>query len=134
MFQLDHINMTVNNLRESIQWYKNLFSFELMEKGISANNNSFAILRNGNSMLCLYEFPHFKSPSENMTYHKSFHFGLRINNRNEWEKIIEQKKVEVTHTASYPHSFSWYILDPSGHEIEIVSWNKDQIKFNPLID
>ena len=54
---IDHINMNVKNLEESISFYKKLFGFEVKEKGsFSFKNAPFAIIGNsGIGMLCLYE-------------------------------------------------------------------------------
>ena len=27
---------------------------------------------------------------------------------------------------------SWYIADPTGYEIEVVRWEKDEVRFRPL--
>ena len=29
----------------------------------------------------------------------------------------------------YPHSRSWYVYDPTGYEIEVVSWKGDRVAF-----
>ncbi len=33
--KLDHINLTLANLKQSIEWYGKIFGFELVESGIS---------------------------------------------------------------------------------------------------
>lgn len=129
MVQLDHINMTVRDLRESIQWYNKVFNFKPVETGTSSTGAPYAIIKNGESMLCIYESPDLKVPSESDGVHRTYHFGLRITDATQWESIMKKEQVNLHHTWEYPHSFSWYIFDPSGHEIEVVLWNNNQIQF-----
>lgn len=127
MVSLDHINMSVVNLSESTEFYKNTFGFEIVEKG-EHKGTPFAIIKNGESMLCMYELKKEGSPSDSET-HKIFHFGLRVRDRKSWEEKIKQLELKINLEWEYPHSFSWYLDDPSGHEIEVTSWNNDTIAF-----
>ena len=128
MAQLDHINMSVKNLNESIQWYNKVFQFQLVEQGRSSGI-PYAILKSGESMLCIYEQPGLKNPADSKGFHRTYHFGLRITDRESWENTVKEEKVDVDHEWKYPHSYSWYVNDPSGHEIEVVLWDKNQIQF-----
>ena len=41
-----------------------------------------------------------------------------------WRKQVSEDKIKILYgdgEVDYPHSASWYVSDPSGHEIE-VSW------------
>lgn len=129
MIRLDHINMSVENIEESISWYKRVFGFEEVERGTTSRGGDFAIIKSEEAMLCIYEKKGFKNPQKSEDVHRTYHFALRIKDRSQWEKIIKDEKVEIDHTWQYPHSYSWYLFDPSGHEIEVVAWNEDQIKF-----
>ena len=31
--------------------------------------------------------------------------------------------------VSWPHSTSWYVVDPTGYEIEVALWNEDRVTF-----
>lgn len=130
MVKLDHINMTVTNLKESIAWYNNVFNFKLVEEGRSSSGLLFSVLKNQDSSLCLYEDSTLKQPSQSHGVHKVHHFGLRVNDRQQWEKTIKDKGVDIDHTAKYPHSFSWYLYDPSGHEIDVTFWDNNEITFD----
>ncbi len=39
--KLDHINLTVENLKESIEWYRKIFGFELVESGATPQGNKW---------------------------------------------------------------------------------------------
>ena len=131
MVSLDHINMSVNNLPESLYWYKNVFNFEVVEQG-EHKGLPYAIIKSNESMLCLYELKDKISPAEN-TNHKVYHFGLRVRDMDQWEKKISEQKLSINLQWNYPHSKAWYLSDPTGHEIEVTYWNDDKIKFNSTV-
>ena len=128
MVALDHLNMTVRNVDESIEWYNKVFDFEVVEKKKHKGRN-FAVLRSQDSMLCIYEYPELKKPETNTKTHKHYHYGLRIKDRQLWENKMAKENIEIDHTWQYPSSYSWYLFDPSGHEIEVVHWNDDKVQF-----
>lgn len=131
---IDHINFSVNNLSESIDWYHKIFGFDVVEKN-QANGVKFAILKSNSSMLCIYEFPS-RSFKDRFELHKSKlhgmnHFSFRISNQADFEKIVKKHDIEVGYDGpvKWPHSTSWYVTDPTGYEIEVVLWNEGKIRF-----
>ncbi len=125
--QIDHINMSVEDLNKTISWYETIFDFKIVETGKS-NNTNYAIIRNQNSMLCLYEIPQKKHPMENRS-HKIYHFGFRIESTDDWLQKIKDFSISINSQWDYPHSKSWYINDPTGHEIEVSYWHNNSIEF-----
>jgi len=127
----DHLNMTVRNLDESLDWYDRVFGFELVESGVREGVR-WAIVRSGEAMLCLYEHP---NRTYELTYdtplHGIRHFAIRITDKDEWESVIAREEIQVQFddAVDYPHSTSWYVLDPTGYQIEVVHWNADEIRF-----
>ena len=65
MVSLDHINMSVINLDESLQFYNETFGFENVEQG-TYKGTPYAIVKNGESMLCMYELK--KEDSQNFSF------------------------------------------------------------------
>jgi catechol 2,3-dioxygenase-like lactoylglutathione lyase family enzyme len=134
--RLDHLNLTVSSFQETITWYSEVFTFEVVEEGLTDEGRPWGILRSGDCMLCVYEYPNLKPVSENADFpdhfHHLFHFGLRITDREKWEQVLISKKIQPHYggAVSYPHSTSWYIKDPSGHMIEVVLWKHDEVKFD----
>ena len=131
--QLDHINLSVIDLKKSIQFYQALFDFEIVEQG-DPNLETWAILQRGESMLCLTTKNIRKSTDEDYaTIHLANHFALRTSDENEWSKRFRYYQPETYYPTphKYPHSTSWYIKDPNGHRIEVVAWKKDQVQFDP---
>ena len=129
MIRLDHINMSVENLQTSLDWYQHLFGFKPVESG-DHKGTPYAIVRKDDVMLCLYQLPQKESPSTSQ-HHKVYHFGIRIDDPEEWEQKLEDSQVQPHLVWDYPHSKSWYVRDPSGHEIEVCYWQGNRIQFQP---
>ncbi len=51
--------------------------------------------------------------------HRIYHFGLRIHEREKWERTLNEANLPTCFGSprKYPHSISWYITDPTGHII-----------------
>ena len=129
---LDHINLTVKNLKESIEWYKNTFDFELKEEGIY-NGAPWGIIKSGEAMLCIYEHPEFEALHEPRKHgtHGINHYSIRIQDKEAWLERIQEQNLKINYggVVNWPHSESWYVNDPTGYEIEVVKWNEEKIQF-----
>jgi catechol-2,3-dioxygenase len=129
---LDHLNLTVRNFDETASWYKTVFGFEIVEKGLHGGL-PWGVLRNGDSMLCIYESPERTQTDAEETerFHRIYHFGLRINDREQWEKTLRECALPTYFGSPlrYPHSTSWYVTDPTGYMIEVALWDEDRVAF-----
>lgn len=131
---IDHINLSVSSLEESTAFYGDLFGFSVVERGIY-NGAPWAIVRSGDSMLCMYEHRERKSPEEaTANAHRVNHIGFRVSDGPAFETLLESKNVAVEYGSSFrrPHSTSWYVIDPSGHEIEVTAWDDDRVTFDAI--
>ena len=132
---LGHLNLTVSNLAESIDWYEKIFGFSVVERGQRDNGVSWAIIRSGEAMLCIYEDPNRAKPDrflqDQRLRHVVNHWGLRILDREEWLQRVKDYNLELEFggEVAYPHSSSWYVSDPTGYSIEVVLWNDNEIRF-----
>ena len=121
---IDHINMNVKNLKESIEFYRKIFQFEIKEEGHSAMSGSpFAIIGKSNKgMLALYEKkdlkPNDKSHFAHLGFNVKFFAGILEWLKEQGAKIVYYSESGV---VEYPNSQSIYIKDPSGYEIELSS-------------
>ena len=113
---MDHVNMRVKNLAESVEFYKNLFGFQVRkEDNPNMIDAPSKIIGNDSIKLCLYEDPSM-SPEGGIA-----HFGFHIQN---WDDIIQKCKelgVKVLYDGpiEFEKSKSVYIKDPSGYDIEL---------------
>ena len=111
---IDHLNMEVKNLEETVKFYNDLFGFEVREDQPAENSK---IIGNDAVKLCLYETTGF-TLYEKKGYH---HFGLHIENfDNVLAKCKEMGlKIYYGGPLEWAHSTSVYIQDPNGYEIEL---------------
>jgi lactoylglutathione lyase len=125
MNKIDHVNLTVNDLDKSIAWYGKYFGFKPVEGGIKWNGRRWAILACDDSMIAMTEYPSYlPADQDSHGRHRMYHFGIRIQDVDKWRKQVEEDRIKILYgdgEVQYPQSLSWYVSDPSGHEIE-VSW------------
>jgi catechol 2,3-dioxygenase-like lactoylglutathione lyase family enzyme len=134
--RLDHLNLSVRDLDESIAWYGRVFGFAPVEEGVWEGVR-WAILRSdGDALLCLYHRPGYafvdNDDLRQRRLHGIRHPGFRISDEARWLETIGREKLEVEEIV-YPHSHSWYVNDPTGYEIEVVLWNGDRVVFEPAM-
>ena len=113
---IDHINMKVKSLQQSVEFYNNLFGFEIkQEENPNKADAPSKIIGNDKIKLCLYEIPDMK-PEGGIN-----HFGFNISN---FDKVLEKCKeqnVEILYGGpiDWEKSRSVYIKDPNGYELEL---------------
>ena len=113
---IDHVNMKVKNLKQSVEFYKNLFGFKIkQEENVNKLDVPSKIIGNDAIKLCLYEIPDM-SPEGGIA-----HFGFNIANFNEVIEKCKELGVEILYggIVDWEKSKSIYIVDPSGYEIEL---------------
>ncbi len=113
---IDHVNMKVKDLEKSVEFYKNLFGFEIkQEENANKLDAPSKIIGNNTIKLCMYEVPDM-SPKGGIA-----HFGFNIANFNEVIEKCKELGVQVLYggIVDWDKSKSIYIVDPSGYEIEL---------------
>ena len=133
-FKLDHINLTVSNLDESVEWYKKIFAMELMESGVDTSSNiRWGIVGLNDSMICMTEYKNRKSAANWVQdeFHQINHFGFRVPDMAVWESKVKDYNLELFYGGvnEYPYSRSWYIKDPDGHTIEVSYTSEETLRF-----
>lgn len=132
--QLDHLNLSVADLDMSLAWYARVFGFAKVEEG-TQETGRWAIIRAGEAMLCLYEQPQREHLDRfalrGRGLHGLNHFGLRIGDREAWEQTIADEQVDLSYGGAieWPHSTAWYVVDPTGYEVEVACWHHDTVSF-----
>ncbi len=130
--QLDHLNMSVINFDETVDWYARVFGFELVEKS-TLNGRTWGVIKSGDALLCIYEWPDREMASVSTMgpgkHYGIAHYGLRITDAEAWEATMEREGVAVDDVVDWDYSKSWYLKDPTGYQIEVAFWNDDRIAF-----
>ncbi len=111
---IDHINIEVKDLEESIQFYRRLFGFEIRKEQPDENS---VIIGNDKVKLCIYETEGF------VRYQKAgfHHFGLHIENFDDIISKCNEMGIKIFYGGplKWQRSTSIYIQDPNGYEIEL---------------
>ncbi len=114
---MDHVNMNVKNLEQSVKFYKNLFGFEVRKEDNSPNklDAPSKIIGNDSIKLCLYEDPQMSLEGG------IAHFGFHIANFDQIMEKCKELNVEVLYggPVEFEKSRSIYIKDPNGYDIEL---------------
>ena len=112
---IDHLNMDVRNLGETVEFYKNLFGFEVIKEQPEQDSK---IIGNEKVKLCLYEDPELNEYKKNGFNH----FGFHIDNFDEIIQKCTELGVEIFYGGpiKWEKSSSIYIKDPNGYEIELA--------------
>lgn len=131
--KLDHINLTVANLTESIEWYGKIFGFQLVESGTTPQGVRWGIVAFNDSMICMSEYAGRAAAdeAEDKSAHQIYHFGIRVSDIEKWQQTIRDRNLKLYYGGEieYPSSKSWYVHDPSGHEIEVSHTALDRLQF-----
>lgn len=128
---VDHLNLTVTDFDATVKWYAEVFGFELVEEGVR-HSKRWGVLRAARALLCIYEHGDRKLPDlDREKLHGVNHFSFRVNDKARWENTVRLLDLHLEYggLVRYPHSDSWYVIDPTGYEIEVVHWDGDEIRF-----
>jgi lactoylglutathione lyase len=112
---IDHLNMEVINLNETVEFYSRLFGFTVKMEQPEENSK---IIGNEKVKLCLYETGGFQGYTK-----KGFHhFGLHIENFDDVMQKCTDMGLEIFYGGplQWEKSTSIYIKDPNGYEIELT--------------
>jgi catechol 2,3-dioxygenase-like lactoylglutathione lyase family enzyme len=131
---LDHLNLTITSWDATVEWYHRVFGFDVVESGVRQGQR-WGVLRAGDALLCVYESPerHVLDDDEATRFraHTLNHFSLRLTDRAVWEATLAREGLPFSYPSpvDWTHSTAWYVLDPSGHEIEVTVWDDDTVSF-----
>ena len=112
---IDHLNMEVINLNETVEYYNQLFGFTVKMEQPEENSK---IIGNEKVKLCLYQTEDFHGYTKNGFHH----FGLHIENFEEVMNKCKEMGIEIFYGGplKWEKSTSFYIKDPNGYEIELA--------------
>jgi len=115
--RIDHMNMTVKNLKASQDFYGSLFGFELKESGVGSKGQPWAILGvPDRAYLCLYEVGNAERLDQDIQIN---HFGFNVEDFDSLEARLRDAGIDYGRVYQQGKSRSIYITDPNGYEIEL---------------
>jgi len=110
---INHIGISVSDLDRSVEFYKDLFDFEVYDK----NTEGQVYLRMGDIMICLYEVEDYKN-SESCKNRLSFFVDEE--DFDDALDELEELEIEIIYgPENIRNGRSVVFLDPDGNQIEL---------------
>jgi len=112
---IDHLNIEVSSLDETVRFYNDLLGFEVLEDCPADNGK---IIGNDRVKLCIYETGDFGPYSKKGLHH----IGFNIENFDDVENRCKELGINILYggVVQWPGSRSFYIQDPSGYDLELT--------------
>jgi catechol 2,3-dioxygenase-like lactoylglutathione lyase family enzyme len=132
---LDHLNLSVASFADTADWYRRVFDFEIVEEGVQ-DGKPWGVIKSGEALLCIYEHPRLEKLDRfqmgERGLHFLAHFGLRVTDEEEWLATVKREGLAILYDGPirWPHATAWYLLDPTGWEIEVALWDDDRVAFD----
>lgn len=116
---VDHIQLDVASIEESLDFYARVFGFEVKEVGIRAFTRWMVIGTNQALYLCMHEYAEGRGVKNDGL--EITHFGILVK---DFDSVLSQLrdhgvKLLPDYEVNYHSSRSVYFLDPNGYKVEI---------------
>lgn len=120
---IDHIALTVRDLDESIAWYKGVLG---LQQPHNVWDNNPAMLCAGNTCLALFA-ARTDNPAPTPDVQQTIvmkHLAFRVDSDNFTlaQTALQARGIDFT-VADHEISHSIYFYDPSGHQLEITTYD-----------
>ena len=119
---LEHVNFTVSDLQRSIDFYTQLFGFEVRWKGSLSDGRAAAHVGDGQQYLALFEAPEPGRESNDYLAVGVNHFGLVVESLDVMAERLAKLGVQPTPEQDYEPGRRFYFFDPDGVEVELVEY------------
>lgn len=116
---VDHIQLDVADLEESLEFYGRVFGFQVKEVGLRAFTRWMVIGTNQALYLCMHEYAEGRNVKNDGL--EITHFGILVK---DFDKVLSQLrdhhvKLLPDYEVQYHSSRSVYFIDPNGYKVEI---------------
>ena len=111
---VDHIGLTVSNLDKAIEFYSDLFDFEVVER---VSNSKEAYIKVGDILIKLVEVQNYKAPEDSKS-----HICFYIDEEDFDDAIdeLEEKNITIVHGPETIRKGRLVVFeDPDGNKIEL---------------
>ena len=122
---LEHANVTVKDLDQSIDFYRELLDLEVRWRGTVSNGNPAAHVGGDRFYLALFEASRggeferdYESPGLN-------HVGFVVDDLDDKRRRLAKLGVDTHLEGDYEPGRRLYFYDPSGLEVELVEYAAD---------
>jgi glyoxylase I family protein len=125
---LEHINMTVRNVEESVRFYCTLLGGEVSWRGTATNMNKVvpaAHVRMGDDYISMFERESGERAIHDYGPPGINHVGFVIDDLSETRARLAELETEIVMEADYAPGYRLYAFDPNGIELELVHYGTD---------
>jgi len=125
---LEHVNLTVSSVDESIDFYRHLFDFEVRWRGTNSSGRPAAHVGNQRHYLALFEAPRSGHADESYDRVGLNHLGFVVEDLEVQRQRLDQLDIKPHLEADYEPGRRLYFRDPDGIEVELVEYPKSAAK------
>ena len=128
--EINHVGISVANLDESVDWYREMLGFELVRPIVREPDSTLtiALLRRDNFNIELFEvegaapLPEYRrDPSADLRVHGLAHFAFRVEDAKAVLAELESKGVEIVFGPNEnQRSIFFFVSDNSGNSFEFI--------------
>jgi catechol 2,3-dioxygenase-like lactoylglutathione lyase family enzyme len=119
---LEHVNLTVTDLDRSIAFYCDLLELHVRWKGPIDDRRLGAHVGNERNYLALFQATTSGTPARDYFRPGVNHFGFVVDDLDAARERVARLGATVHLEAAYEPGRRIYLLDPDGHEIELVEY------------
>lgn len=121
---LEHVNLTVNDLPQSVRFYRELFGFEVRWEGTLDDGRHAVHVGDEKHYLSLFQCRTPGRASNDYGPVGVNHFGFVVEDLDAMKGRLRSLGVELLSEADYEPGRRLYFLDPNGIEIELVQYEE----------
>jgi catechol 2,3-dioxygenase-like lactoylglutathione lyase family enzyme len=119
---LEHVNLSVANLEQSLAFYRQLFDWDVRWRGFTTSGQPAAHVGDERTYLALFEALE-PTPAELDYEHVGLnHFGFVVDDLDAFRNRLKELGVEPHMEQDYEPGVRLYFTDPNGVEIELVQY------------
>ncbi len=121
-FYLEHANVTVKDLEQSIDFYRDLLDFEVRWRGTVSSGNPAAHVGTDRFYLALFEASRTGEVSHDYETPGLNHVGFVVDDLDEKRRRLANLGFETHLEGDYEPGRRLSFYDPSGLEVELVEY------------
>ena len=120
--RFEHANVTVKDLDQSIDFYRDLLDFEVRWRGTVSRGNRAAHVGNDRFYLALFEASRGGEVDHDYEAPGLNHVGFVVDDLDDKRRRLAKLGVDTHMEGDYEPGRRFYFYDPSGVEVELVEY------------
>jgi len=120
---LEHVNMTVRDLDESVKFYEDLLGYRVRWRGTTSDGQRAAHVGDDQQYLAFFEAADGDACKADYSKIGMNHVGIVVEDLEAMRRKLTAMWVNPHHFADYEPGRRLYFLDPSGLEVELVEYD-----------